>query len=348
MVATEAFDDFGLPHTLEHLVFLGSRRYPFKGVLDVLANRCFAQGTNASTDTDHTTYTLETAGSEGFLHLLPIYVDHILFPTLTDDAFLTEVHHVNGNGEDAGVVYCEMQGRQNGAEIMAHRRLHELVYGPPSKCSYASETGGTLEQIRLITPDMVRAYHAAYYTAANLCVIVTGSGISAEAVFEALSIVEDDVLAHRAIAKPAPFLRPFVSQPAPPPLAESVVEIIAFPDDDASEALSESEVNCARSKKQKDIAAILESPVPEALKQAIIEDMDTPRTLEQEWDRMDLDVIMKSAVSDELKQSLAARMDLPEQMKKAVLNPESVKGTTSSTASQKFCKNFYTTVRKAK
>lgn len=28
--ATEAHDDDGLPHTLEHLVFLGSEDYPYK------------------------------------------------------------------------------------------------------------------------------------------------------------------------------------------------------------------------------------------------------------------------------------------------------------------------------
>ena len=53
-----------------------------QGVLDLLANRCLASGTNAWTDTDHTCYTMTTAGSEGFLQLLPIYVDHILHPTL--------------------------------------------------------------------------------------------------------------------------------------------------------------------------------------------------------------------------------------------------------------------------
>ena len=35
--------DDGLPHTLEHLIFLGSADFPFKGVLDKLANRCLAQ-----------------------------------------------------------------------------------------------------------------------------------------------------------------------------------------------------------------------------------------------------------------------------------------------------------------
>lgn len=53
---------------------------------------------------------MKTAGSEGFLTLLPIYVDHILNPLLTDSAFVTEVHHINGDGEDSGVVYSEMQG----------------------------------------------------------------------------------------------------------------------------------------------------------------------------------------------------------------------------------------------
>jgi Zn-dependent M16 (insulinase) family peptidase len=48
---------------------------------------------------------ITTAGSDGFLQLLPVYVDHILFPTLTNEGFYTEVHHIDQNGEDAGNVY---------------------------------------------------------------------------------------------------------------------------------------------------------------------------------------------------------------------------------------------------
>ncbi len=76
--------DDGLPHTLEHLVFLGSKTHPHKGVLDKLANRSMADGTNAWTATDHTAYTLSTAGSEGLINIMPIFADHVLFPTLTD------------------------------------------------------------------------------------------------------------------------------------------------------------------------------------------------------------------------------------------------------------------------
>lgn len=47
-----------------------------------MANRCLASGTNATTDVDITFYTMTTAGSEGFLSLMPIYLEHILYPTL--------------------------------------------------------------------------------------------------------------------------------------------------------------------------------------------------------------------------------------------------------------------------
>lgn len=67
---------------------MGSQKYPYKGVLDLLANRAFSNGTNAWTDTDHTAYTVSTAGGQGFLQILPIYVDHILYPTIGDAGYV--------------------------------------------------------------------------------------------------------------------------------------------------------------------------------------------------------------------------------------------------------------------
>ena len=182
------------------------------GILDKVANRCLAQGTNAWTDVDHTAYTVTTAGAEGLLNLLPIYLDHLLHPTLTDEGFTTEVraaagrrrrrraarivvvataprassssssgvlctrvasvgrvlfgrllprhallrarlssrlmterpslrskvHHVTGEGEDKGVVYCEMQGRENDGGSLTDRACLDLLYPDPG-CGYASE-----------------------------------------------------------------------------------------------------------------------------------------------------------------------------------------------------------------
>lgn len=75
----------------------------------MMANRCLADRTNAWTDTDHTCYDVFTAGTSGFLTILPVYLDHILFPMLTKEDFVTEVYHISENGEDSGVVYSEMQ-----------------------------------------------------------------------------------------------------------------------------------------------------------------------------------------------------------------------------------------------
>ena len=59
---------------------------------------------------------------------------------------MTEVHHVNGEGEDAGVVYCEMQARENTGESLTHLAMLRAMY--PGQCGYRSETGGIMANLR--------------------------------------------------------------------------------------------------------------------------------------------------------------------------------------------------------
>lgn len=229
-IATEAHDDDGLPHTLEHLVFMGSEKYSYKGVLDLLANRCLASGTNAWTDTDHTCYTMTTAGHEGFLNLLPIYLDHLLYPTLSDAAFTTEVHHIDGEGEDAGIVYCEMQARENSGESRCQLALLRAIY--PGHCGYKSETGGMMKNLRESTSnEKVCAYHKEFYRPENLSVIIVGQ-IEAEQVFSALEPVESRILND---GDRGPFTKPW--QSPVPPLEESSVFEIPYPCDEEKHGL---------------------------------------------------------------------------------------------------------------
>ena len=177
VIATEAdtndwsHKDDGLPHTLEHAIFMGSERYPYKGILDKVANRSLADGTNAWTATDHTCYTLTTAGHEGCLTMLPIYADHILYPTLSDTCFTTEIHHITKEGEDKGVVYCEMQGRENDDSSLVDRAVLELLY---PQGGYSAETGGKLANLRSLTNAQVRRYHAENYRPDNMAFVVSG------------------------------------------------------------------------------------------------------------------------------------------------------------------------------
>ncbi len=64
---------------------------------------------------------------------------------------MTEVHHVNGQGEDAGVVYCEMQARENTPESLSIFQLYQDMY--PGRCGYKSETGGLMKNLRESTSN---------------------------------------------------------------------------------------------------------------------------------------------------------------------------------------------------
>ncbi|XP_069360181.1 uncharacterized protein C05D11.1-like [Maniola hyperantus] len=216
-LATEAHDDNGLPYALEHLILLGSERYPYKGILDLLANRCMAHGTYTFTETDHTRYTIYTTGDAGMLTLLPIYIDHILRPTLTDEGFITEVHHVNGEGEDAGVVYCNIQLRENNAIPRCELKLLRAMY-PNS--GYSAVIDGIMENLRNFTDIIkVRDYHKKFYRAENLTIILTGQ-IEADDVFKVLATVEDDIITKRKKEVQEEWVKPWQTIPPPPNYGE--------------------------------------------------------------------------------------------------------------------------------
>lgn len=105
-----------MPHTLEHLVFMGSSQYRTKGTLDSLANLTYATGTNAWTANDHTAYTVANVSLQGCKLILRVFMNHLMHPLMTDAAFVTEVHHHTSAGESRGVVVGEMQARQNSME----------------------------------------------------------------------------------------------------------------------------------------------------------------------------------------------------------------------------------------
>ncbi|KAI0348495.1 hypothetical protein BDW22DRAFT_1404375 [Trametopsis cervina] len=238
VVNTEIFDDSGCPHTLEHLVFMGSEKYPYKGIIDHLANRGFSNGTNAWTDTDHTAYTVSTAGEQGFLQILPIYVDHILYPTMSKAGFVTEVHHINGKGENSGVVYSEMQGRENTPGDLLALKMQRLHFPPGS--AYRSETGGLMKALRELTVEKIRNYHGSYYVPHNLTLIVAGKLASGtQTLLEVIQgQIEPSLIAHGQNQGPRPkgWKRPFVetSSAVRKPFTETIRDVVEFPEKDES------------------------------------------------------------------------------------------------------------------
>ena len=228
-LATEIHDDSGAPHTLEHLCFMGSKSYQYKGVLDKLATRAYST-TNAWTATDHTAYTLDSAGWESFAQILPVYLEHVIVPTLTDSGCYTEVHHVDGTGHDAGVVYSEMQGVQNNQGELMELRSKRLLY--PEGIGFRYETGGMMEQLRVLTADRIRQFHSDMYQPKNLCLVVVGE-VDHGGLLSKLDDFEGTII--QDIPPPdAPFKRPWTDSAQTPSLQTTSVETVEFPEEDES------------------------------------------------------------------------------------------------------------------
>ncbi|KAI1844009.1 hypothetical protein JX266_009875 [Neoarthrinium moseri] len=228
-LATEIFDDSGSPHTLEHLVFMGSRSYQYKGLLDKLASRAYGN-TNAWTAIDHTAYTLETAGWEGFAQTLPVYLEHLVVPTMTDAACLTEVHHIDGEGNDAGVVYSEMQGVQHMSSEIIDLKARRLLY--PEDVGFRYETGGMLDNLRVLTPKRIREFHREMYQPRNMCIVIVGE-VDHQDLLRILDEFEESV---KDDIPPitSPFRRPWIESAQPPALKKTTVETVEFPEEDES------------------------------------------------------------------------------------------------------------------
>ncbi|KAJ2523544.1 hypothetical protein GGI11_001440 [Coemansia sp. RSA 2049] len=172
-VPTAVTDNKGLPHTLEHLIFCGSKRYPVRGYLDVLAAHNYSVGTNAWTDSDHTCYTLDAAAEDAVANVLPAFLDHVLNPLLRDDHFVTEVYHYDETGKEQGVVFSEMVSYENNEEELSSYHLNNLVYN--TSATYAGYSGGKTRDIANLTNSEIIDYHRKYYDANNVTIVLTGA-----------------------------------------------------------------------------------------------------------------------------------------------------------------------------
>lgn len=191
ILATKTTTEDGLPHCLEHLTFMGSKKYPYKGFLDSLANVTYAVGgTNATTYSDYTEYFVENVGHNGFLAMLIPYLDHLFNPLLLKEHFTTEVHHIDAEGNDGGVVFSELQADEGNPEELIDRQKRQLVYREGHPFYYSA--GGSVRAIRKLNIEKIREFHKEQYILPNLMIAIQGS-IDKDAVFERLAQFEDEM-----------------------------------------------------------------------------------------------------------------------------------------------------------
>lgn len=107
-----------------------------------------------------------------------------------DFAFLTEIHHINGEGEDGGAMYSEIKGIENDMHRRTSLTLQRTAF---PNCGYGYMVERVLDNIRTSTTiDKVRAYHKQFYSPNNLTLIITGK-IAPERVFESLKPIQEKI-----------------------------------------------------------------------------------------------------------------------------------------------------------
>lgn len=141
------------------------------------------------------------------------------------------MHHINGEGEDAGVVYSEMQDYESDMEVIVNNSRRSLVY--PPNCSYLVDTGGRLSNLRTSCSVVkVRDYHKQYYHLKNMLITVCGI-INHNELLASIEPVED-----RELPKvPTNFERPF--QTVVPAIAEERTTKVICPADDETKGIVE-------------------------------------------------------------------------------------------------------------
>ncbi|KAJ2787422.1 hypothetical protein GGI15_000724 [Coemansia interrupta] len=191
---TPCSDHKGTPHTLEHLVFCGSEKYPYRGYLDALASHNLGQPLNASTHKDMTLYKFVGLCQEGAANVLPAVLDHIMHPIIQDNHFATEVYHVDQEGRQQGVVLSEMSDYSYKEESVRSLSLERMLYQESS--TYAWEQGGLPQVIETLTRDEVVRYHAENYSYSNATLFLVGAfDEHPVSIFEALDKVDADICA---------------------------------------------------------------------------------------------------------------------------------------------------------
>jgi len=176
---TPPTDSTGVPHILEHSVLAGSERYPLKDAFNELQKGTLQTFINAFTYPDKTVYPVASQVKTDFFNLARVYTDLVLHPRLLKETFLQEGHHLafsnpgdtTGALTISGIVYNEMKGAYSSPDSLMYKLIQENLY---PDTAYAFDSGGSPDDIPLLTYDNFKAFHRAYYSPSNARIFLYG------------------------------------------------------------------------------------------------------------------------------------------------------------------------------
>lgn len=165
-------DSTGVAHILEHIVLMGSARYPVPDPFFGMIARSLNTFMNAMTASDWTTYPFSTRNEKDYFNLLGVYLDATFFPLMRYESFRQDGHRFEYATPDdptselklQGVVYNEMKGAMATPGSVLWRAFGEALF---PELTYANNSGGAPSDIPALTYENLRAFHAAHYHPSN-------------------------------------------------------------------------------------------------------------------------------------------------------------------------------------
>jgi Zn-dependent M16 (insulinase) family peptidase len=139
-----------------------------------------------------------------------------------------------------------MQGRENQSSDLIELANIRLMF--PASSGYRSQTGGLMENLRVLKVETIREYcpscameltsryHANYYVPHNLTLVIVGEVDHGALLHTLQNEVESSILA-KGKTDLSHWKRPWVASPPVPPLKSSHSKVVTFPDEDESMGL---------------------------------------------------------------------------------------------------------------
>lgn len=173
---TQAVDNKGQAHVLEHIALCGSQKYPVHDSFMAMTQRSLASFMNAMTYGDRTVYAFCTPEPKDFENLLSVYLDAVFSPLLRRESFSQEgvrlEYDSTGTPRIEGVVYHEMKGTLADPGDIADRAIRAALL---PQTPYAFESGGTPAGIRTLDYPSLVSFHREHYHPANALAISHGN-----------------------------------------------------------------------------------------------------------------------------------------------------------------------------
>ena len=179
---TPVFNNYGLPHILEHSVFQGSEKYPLNDPFGHIIKSSLYTYLNASTYPDKTLYPVASTNTKDFFNLAGIYCDAALCPLLRDEDLDREGWHYEIDPDTnkliyKGVVYNEMWGAMANVYREIFDKASAAIF---PDTTYFYNSGGNPHEIPSITHDIIRQFHKDYYHPTNCYAFFYGNDRSDE------------------------------------------------------------------------------------------------------------------------------------------------------------------------